>query len=193
MASKESTSSASDAKTVENRSFLFEIDLNEIPSSPSSENNNNSSNNNNSNINISTPFQQAYEVVRECLGNPKPAKGGPAELPSEVRNEACVCGRAEARGGVVVCDGCERWFHISCAGMRHRQACLLEDWACLSCVKDGVGSKRWPLGFVGSASNGTKGGGVQLLDINALPPSDGEGDTSEDLHCSRYQMLPLVC
>ncbi|PIA62058.1 hypothetical protein AQUCO_00200203v1 [Aquilegia coerulea] len=170
MASNNSNSSASDAKTVENRNFVFEIDLNEIPSSPSSEN-------------VSSPIQEAYEVVRNCLGNPKQASGPPAELPSEFRNESCVCGRVEARGGVVVCDGCERWFHLSCAGMRSRQALVLEDWACGSCADKGVGSKRWPLGFVGGS--GSKGNGVRLLDINALPPSDGEGDGSDQLQYQR--------
>ncbi|KAF5177826.1 Methyl-cpg-binding domain-containing protein [Thalictrum thalictroides] len=170
MASNNSNSSASDAKTAENRNFLFEIDLNEIPSSPSSEN-------------VSSPIQEAYEVVRNCLGNPKQASGPPAELPGEFRNESCVCGRVEARGGVVVCDGCEKWFHLSCAGMRSRQAIVLEDWACGACVEKGVGSKRWPLGFVGGS--GSKGNGVRLLDINALPPSDGEGDASDDLQYQR--------
>ncbi|KAL5723686.1 Methyl-CpG-binding domain-containing protein 9 [Ranunculus cassubicifolius] len=170
MASKESSStSASDVKGLENtRSFVFEIDLNEIPSSPSSDN-------------VCSPVREAYQAVRNCLGSPKQAAGPPAELPTESRNGSCVCGRVEARGGVLVCDGCERWFHISCAGMRARQAVVLEDWTCGGCLKEGGGSKRWPLGFVGSTSNSAKGNGVRLLDINALPPSDDfEGEASEE-------------
>ncbi|KAL5716966.1 Methyl-CpG-binding domain-containing protein 9 [Ranunculus cassubicifolius] len=141
MASKESSSnSASDVKGLENtRSFVFEIDLNEIPSSPSSDN-------------VCSPVREAYQAVRNCLGSPKQAAEPPAELPTKSRNGSGVCGRVEARGGVLVCDGCERWFHISCAGMRARQAVVLEDWTCGGCLKEGGGSKRWPLGFVGSSS-----------------------------------------
>ncbi|KAK9117096.1 hypothetical protein Sjap_016043 [Stephania japonica] len=146
--------------------FVFQIDLNEIPSSPSS-----------SEAQPSPRFE-AYDLVRRVHGNPRPAPGPPAELPGDARSVPCVCGRAEARGGVLVCDGCERWFHLSCAGMRSRQAIVLEDWVCGGCLRSGDGSNRWGLGPVVA---GPKRSGVRMLDINAPPPqSDGEGDDGSD-------------
>ncbi|KAF9623039.1 hypothetical protein IFM89_036020 [Coptis chinensis] len=156
---------ASSSSVSETRSFVFEIDLNEIPTSP-------------------TPVEETTELVRKCLsGKPKESFKAPAELPSKGRKGPCVCGREEARGGVIVCDGCERWFHLTCAGMRSRQAVVLEDWVCGICVGNGVGSKRWRLGrtvgVLGLRGRGN-GGGVLPLDINALPPSDGEGEGYEE-------------
>ncbi|KAK9119666.1 hypothetical protein Scep_017759 [Stephania cephalantha] len=157
----QSTSSSSRA------AFLFQIDLNEIPSSPSSGDAQ------------ASPRLEAFDLVRRIHGNPRPAPGPPAELPGDARCAPCVCGRAEARGGVLVCDGCERWFHLSCAGMRSRQAIVLEDWVCGGCLRSGEGSNRWGLGPVVA---GLKRSGVRMLDINAPPPppSDGEGDDGSD-------------
>ncbi|OVA18545.1 Bromodomain [Macleaya cordata] len=165
----DSSSSTSDAKPAESRVVLFGIDLNEIPSSSSSET-------------LPTPALDAYEVVRSVHGDPRRPFRPPVDLPGDVRGVPCVCGRSEARGGVVVCDGCERWFHLSCAGMRSRQAIILEDWICGGCLANGVRSKRWPLGAVSTAPKRT---GVRLLDINASPPSDGEGEGSEEVQHSR--------
>ncbi|KAF8399269.1 hypothetical protein HHK36_015134 [Tetracentron sinense] len=168
------STSTSDAKP-EIRPLLFGIDLNEIPSSSSCE--------------TLAAVPDAFAVVRRFHDNPAPAPGPPASVPGEVRGSACsACGRPEVRGSVVVCDACERGFHLSCAGMRGRQAIMLEDWTCGECVKNGAGSKRWPLGGVCA---GPKRSGVRLLDINALPPSDGEGEGNEELLSSRYGVLFL--
>lgn len=77
------------------------------------------------------------------------------------------------RGHVVVCDGCERGFHLACTGMRGAHALNFEDWVCGDCFSSGVKSKRWPLGVKSK----------QLLDINASPPSDGDayGEDGEEL------------
>ncbi|XP_043704341.1 methyl-CpG-binding domain-containing protein 9-like isoform X2 [Telopea speciosissima] len=167
------SSSTCDAK-LEIRRLPLSIDLNEIPSSSSLES--------------PSHVLDAYAVVRSVHDNPTPASGAAAELPGEVRGgSACsACGRPEVRGSVAVCDGCERGFHLSCAGMRGRQAIMLAEWMCSDCVRKGAGSKRWPLGVVRS---GFKRSGVMLLDINASPPSDGEGEGSDDLHNSRMQTL----
>ncbi|KAF8407935.1 hypothetical protein HHK36_007075 [Tetracentron sinense] len=171
-----SSGSTGDAKP-EIRSVLFGIDLNEIPSLSSCET-----------LPSVPDAYDTYAVVQAFHGNLTPALGPPAVLPGEVRGSACsACGRPEVRGSVVVCDGCERGFHLSCAGMRGRQAVMLEDWMCGECARNGVGSKRWPLGGVCA---GPKRSGVRLLDINALPLSDGEGEGSDEVLNSR-RLLPL--
>ncbi|XP_042497972.1 methyl-CpG-binding domain-containing protein 9-like isoform X2 [Macadamia integrifolia] len=168
-----SSSSTCDAK-LEIRPVLLSIDLNEIPSSSS----------------LESPSQalDAYAFVRNFHDNPTPASGAAAELPGEVRcgSTCSACGRPEVRGSVVVCDGCERGFHLSCAGMRGRQAIMLEEWMCGDCARKGGGSERWPLGAVRS---GFKRSGVRLLDINASPPSEGEGEGSDDFQNFRMQTL----
>lgn len=74
-----------------------------------------------------------------------------------------------------MCDGCERSFHLACAGVRGGRigAASIGEWVCGECLAGGVKSKRWPLGVKSK----------QLLDINASPPSDVDG---EELHESRY-------
>lgn len=136
------------------------IDLNEIPSPPL----------------VEIP-PESLDVVRAYHENPTSAvAGGPAGLPSEDDERgsgACrACGRPEAGGGqVVVCDGCERGFHLACAGVRGHQPLLNQDeWVCADCECSGVKSKRWPLGVKSK----------RILDMNASPPSDADGDCDGD-------------
>ncbi|KAL9269988.1 Methyl-CpG-binding domain-containing protein, partial [Drosera capensis] len=120
-------------------------------------------------------------VVRCIHENPAPAEGAPADIPGEGRPAACAaCGRIDARGHVVVCDGCERVFHLGCAGVKgssgREVAAGLVEWLCGECVSGGVGSRRWPLG---KKKSGT-GGDLRLLDMNASPPSEGDGGGGEE-------------
>ncbi|KAK4272092.1 hypothetical protein QN277_020691 [Acacia crassicarpa] len=135
------------------------IDLNEIPS-PS----------------FAETLPDSIDIVRAYHENPAPPPGGPAGIPGDVRGSTCgACGKPEARGHVVVCDGCERGYHLGCAGMRGRQAVNIDEWVCGECVSSGVKSKRWPLGVKSK----------HLLDINASPPSDADGEGSEELQDMR--------
>ncbi|KAK7316429.1 hypothetical protein VNO77_35457 [Canavalia gladiata] len=134
------------------------IDLNEIPSPSSSF--------------AETLPDSAVDIVRAYHENPAPPPGGPAALP-RAPAPCAVCAKPEPRGAagshhLVVCDGCERGFHLACAGIRGggRQAASIDEWVCGECVSAGVKSKRWPLGVKSK----------QLLDINASPPSDADGD-----------------
>ncbi|TKY50406.1 Methyl-CpG-binding domain-containing protein 9 [Spatholobus suberectus] len=133
------------------------IDLNEIPSPSSSF--------------PETLPDSTDDIVRAYHENPAPPPGGPAALPRGPA--ACTaCAKPSAAAGshhhLVVCDGCERGFHLACAGIRGggRQAASLDEWVCGECVAAGVKSKRWPLGVKSK----------QLLDINAPPPSEAEVD-----------------
>ncbi|WOK95214.1 methyl-CpG-binding domain-containing protein 9 [Canna indica] len=97
-----------------------------------------------------------------------PASGPAADFPGEaglgVLLLPCgVCGHPETRAGTVVCDGCERGFHVACVRSRLRHpAAAVDDWLCHECSANGRPSKRWSLGA------------ARLLDINALPPSEGD-------------------
>ncbi|KAF3444674.1 hypothetical protein FNV43_RR14367 [Rhamnella rubrinervis] len=142
-----------DSKPVEPARSVLGIDLNEIPSP-------------------SETVCDSFEVVRSYYDNPSPPPGGPAGVPGVSRGSACaVCGKPEVRGHVVVCDGCERGFHLGCAGMRGRQALNLDEWVCTECLCRGVKSKRWPLGVKSK----------RILDINASPPSDCDVEGSEEV------------
>ncbi|KAI3844578.1 hypothetical protein MKW92_027535 [Papaver armeniacum] len=163
--------------------LVFEIDLNEIPYSSSSTEPDPSV------FSATPPLLDANEVVRSVHGNPRLPFRPPTDLPADVRGVPCVCGRAEARGGVLVCDGCDRWFHLSCCSMRSRQAIVLEDWICSSCLGNGVGTKRWNLGCVSNTVTvaippppppPTKRTAVRpLLDINSSPPRDEDVEEFE--------------
>lgn len=97
-----------------------------------------------------------------------------------------MCSKSGGGGGgnCLVCDGCERSFHLACAGIRggggRQVAASIGEWVCGECLAGGVKSKRWPLGVKSK----------QLLDINASPPSDVDG---EELHDARYGKLMHSC
>lgn len=136
-----------DSSDITSRSPLG-IDLNEIPSTSTS-----------------SPPENSLDVVLSFHENPDPAPGMAAGLRAE--GSMCgACGKPEVRGQVVVCDGCERGFHLGCAG---RQAINSAEWLCGECLSGGVKSKRWPLGV------------KRILDINASPPSDAEDELLSNL------------
>lgn len=161
---------SSDSKP-ETRSPLG-IDLNEIPSSSFAE---------------TLPDEpDSLEVVRAFHDNPDPAPGEPARVPGEPA-ECGACGgpEAAAAGRVVVCDGCERGFHLACTGICGLQW-TSQEWVCAECVSRGERSKRWPLGLKAKK---------RILDINASPPSDGDGDGECSEEVLRYVRVFLfsVC
>ncbi|KAI3988721.1 hypothetical protein MKX01_001493 [Papaver californicum] len=167
---------------------VFEIDLNEIPYSSSSTERHHEDPSIFTTTTCSPPLLDANEVVRSVHGNPRLPFRPPSDLPADVRGVPCVCGRAEARGGVLVCDGCDRWFHLSCCSMRSRQAIVLEDWICSSCLGNGVGTKRWNLGCVSNTvtvaippppATNKRTAVRPLLDINASPPRDEDVEEFE--------------
>ncbi|KAJ8434572.1 hypothetical protein Cgig2_012615 [Carnegiea gigantea] len=156
-----SSSSSAHHHQQQHRSILA-IDLNEIPSpsetlpSPSS----------------SSFILSPTSLVRSIHDNPLPPEGPPAEIPDDSSPACSGCGLAppKAASERLVCDGCERGFHFGCAGVTAALLPLLEEWVCRDCAGEGVGSRRWPLG------RRKKEGGVRLLDMNASPPSDGDGE-----------------
>lgn len=143
------------------------IDLNEIPSSSFAETLPDSD----------SAEPDSFSIVRAIHENPDPALGEAAGVPVANEEEQCgVCGLSAAMPGggggggrVVVCDGCERGFHLACSGVSEKLLSGAE-WVCGACVGRGVRSKRWPLGFKAKK---------RILDINASPPSDGDGDGEE--------------
>ncbi|XP_038998340.1 methyl-CpG-binding domain-containing protein 9-like [Hibiscus syriacus] len=146
------------------------IDLNEIPSSSFTENLPESAE------------PDSFSVVRAIHENADPALGEPAGVPIGNEREQCgACGLpAPMAGGgrVVVCDGCERGFHLACSGASGSFSAG-EEWVCGVCVGRGVRSKRWPLGFKAKKL---------VLDINASPPSDGDGEGDEMRELMRQHM-----
>lgn len=103
---------------------------------------------------------------------------------SETTTLCGACGgAAEAAGDVVVCDACERGFHLDCAGILmccHEQQQQpyhhnLLEWVCADCVKNGAKSKLWPLGRK-----------RRILDMNASPPSDVDADATDEVLDFRY-------
>ncbi|KAK2661816.1 hypothetical protein Ddye_000390 [Dipteronia dyeriana] len=96
-----------------------------------------------------------------------------ADSSHEGRDGICgACGRPEeeGQGQVVICDACERGFHMACSGLSLADHSI--EWLCADCMKTGVKSRRWPLGKK-----------KRILDINASPPSDA--DATDDLLDSR--------
>lgn len=135
------------------------------------------------------PVEDAYSLVCRIHGR-LPAMDQPAaEFPGEAgvgRQLSCgLCGLPEKRGETLICDGCERGFHVSCARYWPRQQRMAaEEWLCDECSMNEVPKKRWTLGA------------VKLLDINASPPSEGEGSAEEQLDgrivADHYRYLILL-
>ncbi|XP_019428002.1 PREDICTED: methyl-CpG-binding domain-containing protein 9-like [Lupinus angustifolius] len=128
----------------------FEIDLNEIPSS-------------------STSLHETIQIVRAYHQNPVLPPEPAAVIPRGL-TVCAACGKNGCSGvHAIVCDGCERGFHVSCVGVRG--GCRIVEWLCDECVAGGVKSKLWPLGVKSK----------KLLDINASPPSDVDCEELQDL------------
>ncbi|OWM71553.1 hypothetical protein CDL15_Pgr005740 [Punica granatum] len=142
-----------------NRSPPLGIDLNEIPSSSDS-------------FDVVRTYQDVPDLPQEPPEAPVPARGP----------ITCgACGRREDDGGrVVVCDGCDLVFHMGCAGLRGVGDIDGDEWVCGKCAKDGVKSQGWPLGF--------KSKRKRVFDMNASPPSDGDG-AGEGSTASRKRTL----
>ncbi|VFQ73541.1 unnamed protein product [Cuscuta campestris] len=102
--------------------------------------------------------------------------GAPAELPRELNGAAMceACGRPEAEGCVVVCDGCERGFHVHCSGMTEVEASKLEEWMCRKCSGSGRRSNHWHLGW---RNKRRRLGTGFALDVNGgSPQGDANGE-----------------
>ncbi|OIW12406.1 hypothetical protein TanjilG_04155 [Lupinus angustifolius] len=129
------------------------IDLNEIPSPSTFE-----------------TLQETIEIVRAFHDNPGPPPEGPALLPRGL-TVCAACGKHGCSGvHAIVCDGCDRGFHVSCVGV-HGDGRRIDEWLCADCVAGGVKSKLWPLGVKSK----------QLLDINASPPREADCQELQDL------------
>nr|GMC62104.1 methyl-CpG-binding domain-containing protein 9 [Ipomoea batatas] len=120
----------------------------------------------------------AEKLVRSFHTSTKLPSGAPAELPRKLNGSACeACGRPEAEGCVVVCDGCERGFHVGCLGMLVGEAIELEEWICGKCSGCGVRSNRWNLGWRNKRRRVDTDSG---LDITGKPQSEGEAEGCKD-------------
>ncbi|KAE9620106.1 putative histone acetyltransferase chromatin regulator PHD family [Lupinus albus] len=127
----------------------LQIDLNQIPSS-------------------STSLHDAIQIVRSYHQNP-PLPPEPAAVIPRGLTVCAACGKNGCSGvHAIVCDGCERGFHVSCVGVPCGRRIV--EWLCDECVAGGVKSKLWPLGVKSK----------KLLDINASPPSDVDCEELQD-------------
>ncbi|KAK2994082.1 hypothetical protein RJ640_024346 [Escallonia rubra] len=154
-------------------------DRNDVPPSPSS---------------TGAPSPDSMFVVRTFQGDLTPPSGSPAELPEEPGGSACVaCGMPEDRGHVLVCDGCERGFHLGCAGMRMPKAAVLDEWMCHECVSNSVPSNLWPLG---TSTRGSGKNRFRLLNgtVASAPADSREGcgcHAADDAYCGFYALAVL--
>lgn len=120
----------------------------------------------------------AESLVKNFHRTTKLPPGAPAELPREFNGSACeACGQPEVEGCVVVCDGCERGFHVGCLGMMVGEAVELEEWICGKCSGCGVRSNRWDLGW---RNKRRRLDTDSVLGITGSPRSEGEGEGCKD-------------
>ncbi|CAL0317266.1 unnamed protein product [Lupinus luteus] len=139
------------------------IDLNEIPSPSTFE-----------------TLQETIEIVRAFHDNPGPPPEGPALLPRGL-TICAACGKHGCCGvHAIVCDGCDRGFHVACVGA-HGDGRRIDEWLCADCVAGGVKSKLWPLGVKSK----------QLLDINASPPREVDCQELQDLRKQTVGATPF--
>ncbi|KAJ8749958.1 hypothetical protein K2173_013873 [Erythroxylum novogranatense] len=79
--------------------------------------------------------------------------------------ECNECGKPVADGRLLLCDGCDKGFHLDCAGIGRGTPPRFEEWLCGKCV-GGDKIEKWRLGVHSRL----------VLDINASPPSDIDGE-----------------
>uniref|UniRef100_F6HPN6 PHD-type domain-containing protein n=1 Tax=Vitis vinifera TaxID=29760 RepID=F6HPN6_VITVI len=97
---------------------------------------------------------------------------------AEVSAPACG-GRAKVETPAVVCGGCGG-CGAQCLDTRQLEAVRAGQWMCTRCTGNGNGN---------GGSSGRVPERNRLFDINAMPPSDEEGDGSEELQNSRAFVL----
>ncbi|RVW47143.1 hypothetical protein CK203_070106 [Vitis vinifera] len=100
---------------------------------------------------------------------------------AEVSAPACG-GRAKVETPAVVCGGCGG-CGAQCLDTRQLEAVRAGQWMCTRCTGNGNGN---------GGSSGRVPERNRLFDINAMPPSDEEGDGSEELQNSR-ECSPSTC
>lgn len=131
---------------------------------------------------------EAYMLACRFHGVVTPSRGLPAEFPGEAGFNmpplACgYCTRPELPGATMVCDGCERGFHLGCVvppAMWHQR---IDEWVCPECQSAGVPARKWSLA----------GGANPMLDMNAPPPTEVEGSEQQQIGTlSRYKRY-LLC
>jgi PHD-finger len=115
-------------------------------------------------------------------GDVTPARGPPAEFPGEAGFSmpplACgYCSQPELPSATMVCDACERGFHLRCAVFPSLWHQRIDEWVCPECQSAGVLARKWSLA----------GGANPMLDMNAPPPSEAGGSEQQQIGVpSRY-------
>lgn len=109
-------------------------------------------------------------------------QGNAAEQPGLGQNLSCGYCDRPINGNIIgtnstsgiVCDVCERSYHVGCVKLRPKHASALDDWMCPNCSKGSSGSQRWPLGVLGSEARSRLG----FKDIHG---GGGDGRSGEDI------------
>lgn len=70
----------------------------------------------------------------------------PEPIVSECNRQRCFCGR-QSDQKMLLCDGCDEWYHFDCIGVSEQEARELEGWPCGYCRApvDGDGNQSWVL------------------------------------------------
>jgi hypothetical protein len=70
----------------------------------------------------------------------------PRPLLHKIPRQRCFC-RRKSDHNMVLCDGCDEWYHLDCVGMNREEANAAQDWMCGYCrsAPDGDGNRDWKL------------------------------------------------
>lgn len=93
---------------------------------------------------------RALAAVMEVYGNQKEVVGQAADFPGTIGVGRChVCEKPETPKHTIVCDRCQRGYHLSCVNLKPKRATDIENehWQCESCGPE-LGWEYWPLGKV---------------------------------------------
>lgn len=117
-------------------------------------------------------------------------QGNAAEQPGLGQNLNCgYCDRV-INGNIssnnsasgIVCDVCERSYHVACVKLRPKHASALDDWMCPNCSKGSSGSQRWPLGVLGSEVRSRLGfKDIHCGSGDGVLGGGGDGRSGEDI------------
>jgi hypothetical protein len=114
------------------------------------------------------PLSDYVQAVAEYVGLEKEDHGEAKNEEEqkhgdEVEVDQCPCGAPCGQRGMICCDGCKTWHHLTCIGLSKNDAARMNkeqtEWLCPSCAPGGISAV--PIVLPAAAHDG------------AVPPHDG--------------------
>lgn len=85
---------------------------------------------------ISTPSSLRHQHLPDSVSPSSTALMTPSRRAAAANAQiGCQCGRADDGSPMILCDGCNSWYHMGCIGLTDASSLGEEEWFCLMCCE----------------------------------------------------------